>query len=75
MVASVFENKASSSPSLIKLTIRSVKPRDFNSLSPFLSDLYIFSIVPNFEIRVVAVLSPIPLIPIILSDGSPLRPL
>ncbi len=75
IVASVFENSASSSPSSRSFKMRSVTPAAFTFSGFFLRTLYIFSTVPNEVMRVVAVFSPMPAMPIILSDGSPRRPL
>ncbi len=79
IVANILLNSASSLPSFNNFIIRSVIPiflkdlySSFLSLSNF---LYISSIVPKFEMRVLAVFSPIPFIPTILSEGSPLNPL
>ena len=75
IVASILENSASSFPSLSRPTMRGVRPSSLNCPSSFARALYIFSMVPNFEIKIVPVFSPIPTIPGMLSDGSPRRPL
>ncbi len=77
MVASTFENSASSSPAVRSSMIRAVIPASLNFSTPSsaLRALYMSSIGPKVVIRVVAVFSPIPLMPIMLSDGSPRRPL
>ncbi len=82
IVANVLEKIASSSPSIIKLIILSVILFSFFSLQISLNfsilvwiNLYIFSILWKRLSKVVAVFSPIPFIPIILSDVSPLNPL
>ena len=75
IVANIFENSASSSPDFKSSTILGVIFALRNFSSPFFNSAFIFSIVPKFEMRIVAVFSPMPFIPGILSDGSPLKPL
>ena len=75
IVASILENSASSFPSFKRPMIRGVSPSALNFSSSLASILYIFSIVPNSEMRMVPVFSPIPTIPGILSEVSPRRPL
>ena len=75
IVASIFENNASSSPFFISSKIRGVIPASRQVKLDAFNFSYIFSMVPNSFMRMVAVFSPIPLIPIMLSEGSPRSPL
>ncbi len=75
MVANILENTASSSPSDTNFTTRAFIPFFSNSSGLFFNVLYIFSTEPNARISSPAAFSPIPLMPGMLSDGSPRRPL
>ena len=68
IVARVLENNASSSPFFKSSIMRALIPAARNALSSFFNFLYKLSMVPKLEIKSLAVFSPIPTIPIILSD-------
>ena len=74
IVASDFEKRASSSCSFRSPIMRAFTPFFRNASSPFLSCAYIFSIVPNPVMSSVAVFSPMPGMPLMLSEGSPRSP-